>query len=173
MKKQLMIAAVLLLVFSLAPAMAQEGEPTEVKGEVIQVQLQQRLQTGNQGEFDHLMIQTREGVQMRVRLGEGGSCEGMVAEGDQVRLRLMAGGPVDGAYQARTMKVRRTGESYQFRNEAGDMVQIRAQTRAQDGTGDGVQVRTRSQTRHQSGSSSGRGSSGGGQGGGRQGGGGR
>ena len=162
MKKQALMTAILLLAFCLIPAMAQEGEPTDVKGEVVQVQIQQRQQTGNHGEFDHLMIQTREGAQMRVRLGEGGSCEGMVAEGDQVRLRLMAGGPVDGAFQARNMKVRRTGESYQFRNEAGDLVRVRTRTRSQDGTGDGIQVRPRSGSHAQSGSSSGRGRHGGG-----------
>lgn len=162
MKRRLAVWIVLLMVAGAITAIAADGEPVEVKGEVVQLQLQQRQQLQAAGEFDHVMIQTRTGEQMRVRLGAAGTTEGMVAEGDQVRMRLMAGGPVDGAYQARSMQVRRTGESVQYRNEAGEMLQTqtRTRTRLQDGTGDGAMTRTR--TGQGSTTSGSRGSGGGG-----------
>ena len=146
MKRRLPVWIVILMVAGAITAIAADGEPVDVKGEVVQLQLQQRQQLQAAGEFDHVMIQARNGEQMRVRLGAAGSTAGMVVEGDQVRLRLMAGGPVDGAYQARTMRVRRTGETCEFRNEAGEMLQtrIRTRTRLQDGTGTGAMTRTRS-----------------------------
>ena len=142
MERRLTVWILILMVAGAITAFAADGEPVEVKGEVVQLQLQQRQQLQAAGEFDHVMIQTRSGERMRVRLGAAGSTEGMVVQGDQVRMRLMAGGPVDGAYQARSMQVRRTGETCEFRNEAGEMLQTR--TRLQDGTGAGSMTRTRS-----------------------------
>ncbi len=142
MKRRVAVWIVILMVAGAMTAVAADGEPVEVKGEVVQLQQHQQLQAA--GEFDHVMIQTRSGEMMRVRLGAAGSTQGLVSAGDKVRMRLMAGGPVDGAYQARSMQVRRTGETCEFRSADGELLQTRTRTRIQDGTGDGTVTRTRS-----------------------------
>lgn len=144
-------------VISTVPALAQQ-DYKRVRGEVIQVQQQQ--QTQNQDEFDHLLIRTRQGEQMRLRLGKAGHCDDCVQVGDQIRARVMQGS--DGqAGQIQSMKVKRNGEMHGYRNQGGQMVGT--QQRLRDGSGAG----------HQRGNNQGTGSGncrGGGQGGGNRGG---
>jgi uncharacterized membrane protein YgcG len=146
MKRKAVIWIALLVIAGLMPAFAADGEPTTVKGEVIQLQFHNDVQLKSKGEFDHVMIQTKAGHQMRVRLGQAGSTvEGSVVEGDMVKLQLMKGGEVE--------------------------VRTRTRTRTNEGTGDGTMTRTRSErsTAGTSGTSNGGGGGnrGGGGGGGR------
>ena len=82
MKKLLaLISSVTLAMLSaVAPAVGAQDETT-VKGEVIQVQ--QRVHTANDGEFDQLRIRTRQGEELQLRLGRADSCPGCVRVGDQ------------------------------------------------------------------------------------------
>ena len=101
---------------------------------------------------------------------------GSVREGDQVRARLMGGDARGEAQRVRSMKVRRTGQTIDFRSATGDLLQTRDQVRLRDGTGDGVpdQDRIRARDRvHEPGTGGGsgsgaRGGRGGGGGGGRR-----
>jgi hypothetical protein len=142
----------------------------KVQGEVIQVQQQQ--QTRNQGEFDQIMIRTRQGEELRLRLGAAGQCGDCVRVGDQIRARVMAGsGGQPG--QVQSMKVRRNGELFAYQNQAGQLLQTRQRLR--DGSGSGQPARDRQQARiHDPGSANCRGGGGGaGRGNGGGGGGGR
>ena len=170
MKRKAVIWIAILIIAGLMPAFAADGEPTTVKGEVIQLQFHNDVQLKSKGEFDHVMIQTKAGHQMRVRLGQAGTTvEGSVVEGDIVKLQLMKGGEVDGAYQAKSMQVKRTGEAFKLQD--GSMVRTRTRVRTNEGTGDGTMTRTRSErsTAGTSGTSNGGGGGqrGGGGGGGR------
>lgn len=100
--------------------------PGTISGEVLEIQ--------DDLGFDQLTILTLGGESMRVHLGEAGSCRGLVAAGDQVRICLMDGMLASGARQAMSMKVRRTGASYMFRNGAGQMNKQWARSRARDGS---------------------------------------
>lgn len=142
---------------STAPAWAQQ-EYKKVRGEVIQVRQQQ--QTQNQDDFDHLMIRTRQGEEMRLRLGQAGKCVDCVQVGDQIRARVKQGAGGQ-AGQIQSMKVKRDGKMYGYKNQGGQMVGI--QQRLRDGSGAG----------HQRGNNQGTGNGncqGGGQGGGNRGG---
>lgn len=126
-----MILMALTGLLSTAPGWAQQSS-RKVQGEVIQVQQQQ--QTQNQGEFDHLMIRTRQGEEMRLRLGAAGQCQGCVQVGDQIRARVMrgSGGQAD---RIQSMKVKRNGEMFAYKHQDGQMVGIRQRLR--DGSGAG------------------------------------
>jgi hypothetical protein len=112
---RLAIAVALFLALGAGSAVLAEDAPNppKFKGEVIQVMQQTRTGAGNEGEFDSVMIRTRQGEQMRLVLGEAGSSQGQIRAGDQVRVRLSAGGPAEDGYRVQTMRVRRTGESFQ------------------------------------------------------------
>ena len=116
-----------LLLAALPTALAQEEPPPEIEGTVVKVQ--QRVRTENGAEFTELQIRTREQQMMQLRLGETGSCVDCVREGDQVRARLMGGDAQGEPQRVRSMKVRRTGQSLDFRSESGDLVQTRDQQR--------------------------------------------
>lgn len=116
-----------------APAWAQESYK-RVQGEVIQVQQQQ--QTQNRDEFDHLTIRTRQGEEMRLRLGQAGQCTDCVQVGDQIRARVMQGAGGQ-AGQIQSMKVRRNGDLRAYKNQGGQMVGT--QQRLRDGSGAGHQ----------------------------------
>jgi hypothetical protein len=115
------------------PAWAQQSYK-KVQGEVIQFQQQQ--QTRNQDEFDHLMIRTRQGEEMRLRLGQAGQCADCVQVGDQIRARVMQGSGGQ-AGQIQSMKVKRDGQMYGYKNQGGQMVET--QQRLRDGSGAGRQ----------------------------------
>jgi hypothetical protein len=138
------ILAVLLLALG-APSMAADDPPGKVQGEVVQVM----QQTGNAGELDTLMIRTRQGEQIHLALGEAGSSEGRVQVGDQVSARLTNGEPTEQGYPVQSMKVRRTGETLQYRDASGQMLQTRTRARvhAQDGTGPATGTRTQTRAR--------------------------
>lgn len=118
-----------------SPATPSGTTPTSIQGQVLEVREQAQMQGGTH--CTEMLVRTQQGDQMRVRLGEAGTCPGCVMQGDQVRLNLMSGGPVDGAYQAQSMKVRRTGNNYMIRNQQGDLIHTRDQMQLRDGTGAG------------------------------------
>ena len=168
---KLTAALAVTLVMVVGPTiLAQDAsEPTTIKGEVVQVMQQTR--TGNAGELDSLMIRTREGEQMRLLLGQAGSSQEQYQLGDQVQARLAAGGPTEDGYRVQSMKVRQTGESFQYRNASGELLQTQTRAGGQNGNGTGTATGTQSRTRdrtHQSGTA---GCSGSNRGGGRHGGG--
>jgi len=136
--------AVLLAIIAVSSAIAGDA-PTKIKGEVIQVM--QHAGTGNAGELDSVMIRTRQGEQKRLLLGQSGTCEGCVQVGDQIRAQLSAGGSTDGGYQVQTMKVRRTGESLQYRNDAGELLQTQTRSRNQSRDGSAAATQNRAQDR--------------------------
>jgi hypothetical protein len=123
----LVLILVLILITSL-PITAQDDDPPTIQGEVVQVH--QNVRTRNGGAFDELTVRTRQGEQMRLRLGAAGECPGCVQAGDTIRARVMAGGPTDGALNVRQMKVRNSGQSYRFRNDSGDLLQTRERARS-------------------------------------------
>ena len=128
-----MISIALAGLISTVPAWAQQSYK-KVRGEVIQVQQQQKTQ--NQDEFDHLMIRTRQGEEMRLRLGAAGQCGDCVQVGDQIRARVMQGSEGQ-AGQIQSMKVKRDGAMYGYKNQGGQMVGT--QQRLRDGSGAGHQ----------------------------------
>lgn len=151
---RLAIAIALLLAIGAGSAVLAEDAPSprKIKGEVIQVMQQTRTGTGNAGEFDSVMIRTRQGEQMRLVLGEAGSSQGQIQAGDQVRARLSAGGPTEDGHRVQTMNVRRTGESFQYRDASGEMLQTQIRSRGQNGSGAATQSQTRTRDRtHQPG----------------------
>ena len=128
---------VALLAFSLAGMLATAAASAErayqkVKGEVIKVE--QHVRTRNGGEYDRLTIRTRQGEEMRLRLGEGGACEGCFQEGDRIRARIRAGEGPEADCQVRFMKLRREGRMFAFREEGGRMVRV------QDRSGPGARA---------------------------------
>jgi len=138
------VLAVLLMALG-APLIAVGDEPEKIEGEVVQVM----QQTGNAGELDTLMIRTRQGEQKQLVLGEAGSSEGLVMEGDRISARLSGGEPTEHGYQVQSMKVRRTGETLQYRDASGEMLQTRTRSRdhAHDGTGPATQTQSRTRDR--------------------------
>ena len=134
-KRAFLTAVAVLLALPAGLSSLAEEPPAKIQGEVIQVM--QRVQTANAGEMDALRIRTRQGEEMQLLLGKAGSCPDCVQPGDQVRVRLAASGPTDGGYQVRTMQIRRTGETLEFRNAAGELQQVRSRNRHHDGTGPG------------------------------------
>jgi hypothetical protein len=123
------------------PWVIAEDTAAKVQGEVVQVM--QRVRTENAGALDALMIRTRQGENMRLLLGEPGSCPGCVQVGDRVRVRLAAGGPSDDGYRVQTMRIRRTGEAFRFRDGTGALVQTRSRNLERHRSGAAVQTRTR------------------------------
>jgi hypothetical protein len=119
--------------------------PEKVEGEVVQL----TQQAGNAGELDTLMIRTRQGESMQLALGEAGTSEGRVQVGDRISARLSYGGPTEQGYRVQSMKVRRTGETLQYRDASGQMLQIRTQNRQRngDGTGPATQIQSRTRAR--------------------------
>jgi len=120
------------------------ADTQKVRGEVIQVQQQQ--QTQNRDEFDHLMIRTRQGEEMRLRLGQAGQCGDCIRVGDQIRARVMQG-PGGQSGQIQSMKVRRNGDLRAYKNQSGQLLQTRQ--RISDGSGSGQPARDRQQARIQ------------------------
>ena len=118
---------VALLAFSLAgmlttaPASARRTYQ-KVKGEVIKVE--QHVRTRNGGEYDRLTIRTRQGEELRLRLGGVGACDGCFQEGDRIRARIRIGEGPDADCQVRFMKLRRQGRMLAFREEGGRMVRV-------------------------------------------------
>lgn len=115
------------------PAAASQDETT-VKGEVIQVQ--QRVRTENDGEFDQLRIRTRQGQEMQLQTGKADSCPGCVQVGDQIRARVRQADAGQAA-QVQSMKVRRDGSMNSYRFQNGQLAQNQARMRARDGSGAG------------------------------------
>ena len=135
MKKRLaIISSAILVIYSAALPAAASQDETTVKGEVIQVQ--QRVRTTNDGEFDHLRIRTRQGEEMQLQLGKAGSCPGCVEVGDQVRARVRGAGQGQ-IGQVQSMKVRRNGSMYNYRVQNGELSQGQGRLRARDGSGSG------------------------------------
>lgn len=148
-------------------ALAQDAPvKAKVEGEVVQVMEQTRA--GELGNLDAVMVRTRKGEQVRLLLGEAGSCVGCVQVGDRVRVRLMKNGVTADGYQVRAMKVQRTGETTRFRNTAGELMRLQARDRTQDGTGQHDRVRDQDRTHRPSAAGTGGGSGGGTKGGGRR-----
>jgi hypothetical protein len=139
-------AMILLLVLGGAIGLARDDRETAVKGRVIEF-------TEVDG-FDQLTIARKDGSRMAVRLGRAGTCRNAVTAGDRVRIRLAGDCPAGGVPQARGMRVRRTGASYEFRNGTAAMTGHRDQDRLRDGSCTGA-----------GGRGSGRGAGGGGGGG--------
>jgi len=174
MKTAFMIALAGLLASLAGPGVVAEETPPKIKGEVVQVM--QQTGTRNEGELDALMIRTRQGEEMKLLLGEAGTSQGHVQEGDRVSVALSAGEPTQDGYRVRAMKVRRTGQSVEYRSAEGEMVRTQTRIRARntDGTGDATQTQTRSRARihepgtgnRQNGGGGSRGGGGGGRGGG-------
>lgn len=140
-------------------------DAVKIRGEVVGVQRGGPAQGG--GEPDRITVRTRDGETRCLLLGEAGSCPGCVEVGDRVRARVMAGEPVGAPLRVRTMRVRRTGESLTFRNEAGELVRTRDRRQEQSGTDPADAGRVRQQHRGQEpgargGSGRGRGGAGGG-----------
>jgi hypothetical protein len=104
---------VLIMILGSTMALANQDRPLTFQGRVLGL-------TDVQG-FEHLTILTPRGERMQFRLGEAGTCRGLLLEGDQVRIRPLEGMEQGGISLARKMKIRRTGASYMFRNSAGDM----------------------------------------------------
>ena len=128
MKRILLALLALCLAGMLASAPAAAGRVHQkVKGKVIKVE--QHVRTQNAGEYDRLTIRTRQGEEMRLRLGEGGACEGCFQVGDRVRARIQAriqtGEGSQAEYQVRFMKLRREGRMFAFQQEGGRMVRVR------------------------------------------------
>jgi hypothetical protein len=136
--------AALLIVLG-APCMEADDAPAKIEGEVVQIM----QQTGNAGELDTLTIRTRQGQSIHLALGEAGSSEGRVQVGDRVSARLSQGEPTEQGYPVQSMKVRRTGETLQYRDESGQMLQTRTRARlhAQDGTGPATRTQSRTRAR--------------------------
>jgi hypothetical protein len=132
-KRIVPVLAMMLLI----PAVTGAGDDdaSTIQGEVAQVH--ENVRTRNGGEFDELTVRTRQGEQMRLRLGRAGGCPDCVRAGDRVRARVMANGPDDGALDVREMKVRRTGETHRFRDESGGLVQTHQRSRTRTGSAAG------------------------------------
>jgi hypothetical protein len=124
----------LLGVFAAPAGLAQES-PNKVKGEVTQVM--QHVRDSDGGTLDAVMVRTRQGEQHRLLLGESGSCDGCVQVGDRVQMRLMDGGSSGEAHQVCSMRVKRTGESIQFRDDNGSLVGAQSRVQLRDGSGGG------------------------------------
>jgi len=135
MKKHLALGiSTFLLAFSATLSTAASQDETTVKGEVVQVQ--QRVRTANDGEFDQLKIRTRQGQEMQLQMGKAGSCPGCAEVGDQIRARVRTG--ADGQMsQVQSMKVRRDGSMNSYRFQNGELAQNQTRMRAQDGSGAG------------------------------------
>lgn len=146
-------AMILLLVLTGTVGLALDDRDTAVKGRVIEL--------AEVDGFDQLTIARNDGSRMAIRLGRAGTCSNAVTAGDRVRIRLAGDCPAGGVPQARGMRVRRTGASYEFRNGTASMTGQRNQDRLRDGSCTGA-----------GGRGSGRGDGGGGGGGARGGGGG-
>lgn len=143
MKRQLttLSSAILLTLSTTLPAVASSDETT-IKGEVIQVQ--QRVRTANDGEFDQLRIRTRQGEEMQLQLGKSGSCPGCVEVGDRIRARVRGAG--EGQLgQVQSMKVRRNGSMQSYRVQNGELTGDRTRLRSRDGSGGGNKGRQRGQ----------------------------
>jgi hypothetical protein len=121
------------LVLAAVPALQAADEVAAVKGEVVGVHPGGTLEQGV--EPDRITVRMRSGETRELLLGEPGSCPDCVRVGDRVRARVMNGDPAGAPLRVREMKVRRTGESYTYRNEAGELVRTR--TRAREGAGSG------------------------------------
>ncbi len=137
------MARVGLLAALVLPGLTLAQDATTVEGEVIEVQQHVRTQAG--ATMDHLMIRTREGTQVRLCLGEGGTLGSQAMAGDQVRARVMSGTTSEGALKVQTMKVRRTGQTLKVRDASGELLQTRA--RLQDGSGAGMGTQERARDR--------------------------
>ena len=142
-KRTFLTAVVVLLALPAGLSSLADEPPAKIQGEVVQVM--QRVQTASAGEMDALRIRTRQGEEMQLLLGKAGSCPDCVQPGDQVRVRLAASGPTEDGHQVRTMKIRRTGETLEFRNAAGELLQVRSRDRHHDGTGPGEQAQMHGQ----------------------------
>jgi len=132
MKKQLApVISTLLLISSATLSTAASQDEVTVKGEVVQVQ--QRVRTENDGEFDQLKIRTRQGQEMRLQMGKAEGCPGCVQVGDQIRARVRSS--ADGqAAQVQSMKVRRNGSMQSYRLQNGELTQNESRVRARDGS---------------------------------------
>ncbi len=112
------------------------GKRHFVEGHVIQVQLQQQVATHNRAEFNELTIRTREGQELRLRLGRG-PCAICPEVGDRVRARLMRQiEPSEGPPICDVRKLRNLTRHEQFRvrDRSGHLVTTRHHTRLRDGS---------------------------------------
>jgi hypothetical protein len=125
----------LALLALLAPTLLAAKGSSRVEGQVVEVREQVRVDGAEAS--DELTIRTRQGEELRLRVGAAGTCTDCVRAGDRVRVRLMAGPDPGGAFQVRTMKVRRTGATYRYCNRSGEPlgVQERWRHRQEGATG--------------------------------------
>jgi hypothetical protein len=151
--------AVATLVLAAVPALQAADETAAIKGEVVGFHPGGKIEQGF--EPDRITVRTRGGETRDLLLGEPGSCPDCVRVGDRVRARVMNGDPAGAPLRVREMKVRRTGESFTYRNEAGELVRTRARSR--EGAGPGSHGSSGSGPAHRSRQSGARG--GGGRGG--------
>jgi hypothetical protein len=122
-------------------------DTVKIRGEVVGFQRGGPTEVG--GEPDRITVRTRDGETRCLLLGEAGSCPGCVDVGDRIRARVMVGEPIGEPLRVRTMRVRRTGESLTFRNEAGELVHTRARRQEQSGADSVDAGRVRQQHRGQ------------------------
>jgi hypothetical protein len=129
MKHASVIAAgiALVLLVLLGPTALAAENSSRIDGQVLEVREQVRTDGGETS--SELTIRTRHGENLRLRLGVPGSCEDCVQAGDRVRVRLMAGPDPDGAFQVRTMKVRRTGSTYRHCDRSGEPLGVQERWR--------------------------------------------
>ncbi len=140
MKTRHMVVMALALVLALGTL--SQAEERTVRGEVVQIVNQQR--TNNEGELVQIRIRTRQGEQLQLQLGEAGCLGEGLQIGDRVRARVMNADGAGEPARVRTMKVRRTGQSFTFRTKDGTLLGAgdRLRDRARDGSGGG-QIRDR------------------------------
>jgi hypothetical protein len=142
----LVSGAIAIFLLSLNVTAGTDDYSSPIQGEVVQVG--NRTQTRNGGEFQELTLRTRQGEEMRLRLERPENCNGCVRAGDRVRVRLMDGDPREGAYTVREMKVRRTGATLRFDGRGGrsggDTVRAETRTRSGAGSATGSCARSRS-----------------------------
>ena len=130
-KKITVMFAITALLF-IGTAAAEDAVAT--KGKVLEIERGVSVQ--NQGEFDRLTIRTQNGETERLLLGRTGSCPDCVQVGDRVRAQVMAGDGSGTQQRVQSMKVRRTGQTTDFRNESGEL--LRTRSRSGEGTGAGT-----------------------------------
>jgi hypothetical protein len=138
--------ALLILPSLVAPSIAAADDPLEIRGETVAIR--QAVATQDAGDLDRLTLRTRAGETRHLLLGEAGSVPEEVRVGDRVRVRVMAGEPAGEPQRVRTMRLR-GGESYTFRNEAGELVRMRAQRQVEAGADPPSPRRTRQRDRGQ------------------------
>jgi len=132
MNKKITVMLAISALLLIGAAAAEDAVAT--KGKVVKIE--RGVSVPDQGEFDRLTIRTQNGETERLLMGRTGSCPDCVQVGDRVRAQVMAGDGSGTGQKMQSMKVRRTGQTTDFRNESGEL--LRTRTRNADGTGAGT-----------------------------------